>query len=413
MNPMIKRLTSLAGLLVALAGCGKATKPVVPVPIPPLGSIALTPELDTLQVGQTRQFVAVAVDTAGQPYTGPLDWTTSDPGVITVSSSGLVSAAGEGSALVVVTGGGRSDSSRVAVFPAATGWVPQTSNASEDLDAVFFDAAGRRGWVVGAAGLILSTTDAGATWTRRAPVSFDLHGVWFTSAQEGWVVGNGGTVLHTTDSGTSWTRLTSPATSENLMGVYFASRDTGWAVGTNGLIAGTFDRGATWHKTNAGGVTLNGVMFAGTLDGWAVGDGGIILGTHDRGARWFIVQPALTTQALRALWRGSVPFAVAVGAQGAVVRTQATADSVAWSLGNAGSLNALEGVCFPQDGLGWAVGWNGTAGVVLQSVDGGATWNPQVSNSQFRLRGVFFVDERRGWAVGDNGVIRHTSSGGA
>jgi photosystem II stability/assembly factor-like uncharacterized protein len=346
------------------------------------------------------------------PYTGVLDWATSDAGVFTVSGTGLLSAVGEGAALLVVSGGGKADTARVLVYAAATGWVVQTSNALEDLNDVFFDSAGRLGWAVGSGGVVLSTTDAGATWTRRLPIAATLRGVWFTSATEGWAVGLGGTILHTLDGGSTWPLVTSAATSENLTSVYFATRDTGWVVGGNGLLMSTNDRGATWRKANRGGVTLNGVMFVGTRDGWAVGDGGVIVGTHDGGVSWFIVQPSVTGQALKAVWRRSVERAVAVGAQGVMPGTEATPDSVAWTLANAGSLYQLEGVHFESAAAGYAVGWNGTAGFVLHSSDDGANWAPQVANSQFRLRGVFFVDARRGWVVGDNGIIRHTSSGG-
>jgi len=413
MNPTLKRLTPLLGLLVLLAGCGKAKNPVAPIVVTPLRSLSLSVHADTLVAGQTRQFTAAAVDTAGHPYTGALDWSTSDAGVITVGSAGLVTAVGEGAARLVVAGGGRADTAQVLVYATAAGWVVQTSNATEDLYDVFFDGAGRHGWAVGSGGVVLVTADAGATWARTVPSTFTLRGVWFTSAQEGWVVGHGGTVLHTLDAGASWTRLTSPSTGENLMDVHFATRDTGWVVGTNGLVMTTWDRGVTWQKTNLGGVTLNGVMFAGTRDGWAVGDGGVILGSHDRGASWFVVQPAVTGQALKGVWRPTRVTAVAVGAQGVVPRTYAATDSVAWTPGNAGSLYQLEGVCFTDTLSGHAVGWNGTAGTVLRSDDGGAGWTSQTSNSQFRLRGVFFVDARRGWAVGDNGTIRHTSSSGS
>jgi photosystem II stability/assembly factor-like uncharacterized protein len=412
MNLTLKRLTPFLGLLALLAGCGTATNLVAPIVSTPLSSLTLSLHADTLVVGGTRQFTAAALDTLGAPYTGALNWASGDAGVFTVSATGLVSAVGEGAALLVVSGGGRADTAQVLVYPVATGWVIQTSNATEDLYDVFFDGAGRHGWAVGSGGLVLSTTDAGATWTRRLPTSATLRGVWFTSALEGWVVGFGGTVLHTLDGGSTWSLVTSGATSANLMGVYFATRDTGWVVGGNGLIMTTNDRGATWNKVNRGGVTLNSVMFAGTKDGWAVGEGGIIVGTHDRGVTWFIVQPSVTTQALKAVWRRSVERAVAVGAAGVVPVTEATPDSVAWTLTNPGGLYQLEGVCFAGASAGYAVGENNGAGSVLHSADDGVTWTPQVANSQFPLRSVFFVDSGRGWAVGDNGIIRHTASGG-
>ena len=249
MNQTLKRTTPLLGLLVLLAGCGKTTVPTTPV-IPPLSSLTLSVHADTLLVGQTRQFVATAVDTSGQPYGGTLDWSTSDAGVIEVSSTGLVSALGEGSALVFVQGGGKRDSARVLVLPSARGWTLQVSNATEDLNGVFFDAAGRRGWVVGNGGVILATADAGLHWTRRMPTSFPLRGVWFTSAQVGWAVGDAGTILYTVNGGASWTRVVndSAATSENLMSVTFATPDVGWVVGTGGLVLRTTDGGATWKR---------------------------------------------------------------------------------------------------------------------------------------------------------------------
>jgi photosystem II stability/assembly factor-like uncharacterized protein len=416
MNLTLKRLTPFLGLLVLLAGCGKATKLVAPAPtpIPPLSSVTLSPRADTLNVGATGQFTVVALDTAHVPYTGTLDWASSNKGVFTVGSTGLVTAVGEGTALLSVSGGGKADTASVLVYPTVAGWLVQTSKASEDLYDVFFDDAGRLGWAVGSGGVVLSTTDAGATWTRRAPTTFTLRGVWFTSAREGWAVGGGGTVLHTLDAGLAWARLANTASGEDLKDVYFATRDTGWVVGAGGLILSTTDRGAHWRRILRGGVTLNSVMFAGTKDGWAVGDNGTVLGTRDRGISWFTV-PYATSQPLKSLWRHDTARAVAVGATGVVLRASATPDSVAWVPGgNPGNLYQFEGVCLPDSLTGFAVGSNGTAGVVLRTADGGETWGaPQAANSQFRLRGVFFLkDARRGWVVGDNGTIRHTSSGG-
>ena len=72
MNLTLKHLTPLLGLLVLLAGCGKATNPVAPIIIPPLSSVTLSVHDDTLNVDQTRQFAATALDTLGVPYTGTL-----------------------------------------------------------------------------------------------------------------------------------------------------------------------------------------------------------------------------------------------------------------------------------------------------------------------------------------------------
>ena len=412
MNLTLKRLTPFLGLLVLLASCGKATKLVAPttITIPALSSLTITVRADTLNVGEKVQFTVVALDTTHLPYAGELNWASSNKDVFVVGLAGLVTAVGEGTALVTVSGGGRADTASVLVYPTATGWSAQVSNTSEALYDVFFDGAGRLGWAVGSGGIVLSTANAGASWTRQlSKTGNSLRGVWFTSTQEGWVVGHGGTVLHTLNAGSTWTQITSLA-SENLMDVYFATRDTGWVVGASGLILSTTNRGVMWSRTTRGSGTLNSVMFAGTKDGWAVGDGGIIVGTHDRGITWFTA-PYATSQSLKSLWRHDTESAVAVGARGVVLRTSVTPDSVAWALGNVGSLYQLEGVCLADPLTGFAVGSNGTAGVVLHTSDGGEAWTPQTVGG-LGLRGVFFLDARRGWVVGDNGTIRHTTSGG-
>jgi photosystem II stability/assembly factor-like uncharacterized protein len=57
-----------------------------------------------------------------------------------------------------------------------------------------------------------------------------LVGVSFVSATQGWVVGAGGTILTTTNGGTTWTPQTSNTTIV-LRDVHFISNTQGWIVG--------------------------------------------------------------------------------------------------------------------------------------------------------------------------------------
>jgi photosystem II stability/assembly factor-like uncharacterized protein len=243
--------------------------------------------------------------------------------------------------------------------------------------------------------------------------TFNLNGVWFTSTTEGWAVGNGGTVMHTVDGGQSWSRNLTVGVGDPLYDVYFATPDTGWVVGASGLIVRTFDRGVSWQSTRlTTTVSLRSVAFAGTRDGWAVGGAGLIAGTHDRGLSWFIA-PTQTTLSLEGVWRNSPATAWAVGAQGVTPRTIATPDSVVWEVQNAGPTRQLDGVHFPTDAIGYAVGFDAmVGGTVLRTDDGGLTWEAQASRTTSRLNDVFFVDPLRGWAVGDGGAIVHTARGG-
>ncbi|TMA23787.1 MAG: hypothetical protein E6J87_24825, partial [Deltaproteobacteria bacterium] len=288
-------LTAVIALACAamFTGCNCGSKTVAP-PLPPLSAVVLTPDLDTLAVGAQRQFVAVALDTDSVAVAGAaIDWTSGDPGVISVSSTGLVTAVGEGVTSLIASAGGRADTSLVAVF-VQHGWYAQPSGTTNQLNGLFFQADGRSGWAVGDAGTIVHTGDAGTAWSAQtSATSFSLHGVWFTSDVTGFAVGNGGTVMRTRNAGASWTRLLNVNASENLHDVCFADSSHGWVVGTNGAIVRTADGGASWSKQNPTAAQLNSVSFSDTTNGWAVGEGGVIVGTHDGGRSWYVVQPGV------------------------------------------------------------------------------------------------------------------------
>lgn len=404
----------LAALLLSLAvvgGCDcDPAAPLVPVNLPPLSAVVVTPATDTLRVGERRIFTAVAYDTLGQPVAAVLfNWSSSNPAVAGVELSGRVTGLGEGTALIIAEAGGRRDTATVFVYP-DTGWFAQVSNTTRNLHGVHVRPDGRNGWAVGAAGAIVSTNDAGATWTTNVSgTSLNLNAVWFTGGSIGWIAGNAGTLLRTGDGGATWTRV-GLGVGQNLMDVVFVDPDTGWVVGSSGLVLSTVDGGVTWRDTIVTGTTLRGVSAANGREAWAVSSGGEIFGTRD-GRLWYRVQPSVTAQALRSVWRRDAQRAWAVGAAGVAPRTVAGPDSVVWELRNAGAANQLEAVHFPADMIGYAVGYNGS-GAVLRTDDAGVTWQNQISRTSRQLNDVYFVDVLRGWAVGDGGVIVHTARGG-
>jgi len=411
-NPAFRglgRFAAIALVSAALTGCGTSTAPVV---LPPLSAVVLTPITDTLVVSQERVFAATALDTTGAPVSGAsFDWSSTDLGVFTVNSQGRVTAVGEGSALLIASAGGKADTATVFVYVQA-GWYAQTSGTGNDLNGVAARSDGRVVLAVGDGGTIVRTADAGASWGARVSnTAFSLHDAWWASGTIVYAVGNGGTVLRSTDAGLSWTRLTNIPTSQNLFGVWWVGTTHGWAVGSNGVILRTGDSGATWTALNPTSSQLNSVSFADTLRGWAVSETGAIVGTRDGGRSWYLVQPAVTAQALRGVWRATDTAAWAVGQNGTVTRTTATVDSLQWNLGSLGAANDFESLHVIAPMTAYAVGTNGT-GLVMKSTDGGASWSPQTSNSAQTLNDVWFVDALRGWAVGSSGRIVHTSRGG-
>ena len=96
-------------LLGSLGACG-GTEPRVPA------DISLNaPVISFSALGQTQQLVPTVTDQDGQTVNTTVTWTSSDNGVATVSSSGLVSAVRGGSAEVTAAAGSASASSNVVV----------------------------------------------------------------------------------------------------------------------------------------------------------------------------------------------------------------------------------------------------------------------------------------------------------
>lgn len=217
-----------------------------------------------------------------------------------------------------------------------TSWI----KAIDMLDASNGFAVGGK-WTTAIGGIVLSTTDGGATWTSLAVIADTLfrtlapdgdchpgqsldtvianrasrfHGVSFVDANTGWAVGMAGIIIKTTDAGAAWehqnTKYACQTFDEetgactdsaivsggylfyDLNDVYFADVNTGWAVGTAdttgiNVILYTVDGGATWTRQDVGsGVNFQDIAFSDASNGWIAGTGGAVLVTSDGGLTW-------------------------------------------------------------------------------------------------------------------------------
>ncbi|MBM7060460.1 glycosyl hydrolase [Pseudomonas sp. UL073] len=144
--------------------------------------------------------------------------------------------------------------------------------------------AGQRLVAVGQRGHILYSDGGGQAWQQAVvPVSSDLTAVHFPSAQQGWAVGNDGVVLHSSDAGATWTkqldgrqigalvlkhysdlaaaepgkeqwaalaaegqRLVEEGADKPLLDVWFANEQVGYVIGVFNLILRTTDGGQSW-----------------------------------------------------------------------------------------------------------------------------------------------------------------------
>jgi len=179
------------------------------------------------------------------------------------------------------------------LFRAAAGWTAQTlpPGTTGAVRAVSF-ADAQHGWAAGDGGMVLATSNGGATWARQAVpagVVESLNAVHFLDAQRGWAVGDGARILATTDGGATWQAQNAPlGVSAALRGVRFASATHGYAVGDGATIVATSDGGNSWVSRPPPGVTatLRAVDVEGPAIATVAGDGPVLLRTTDGGQSW-------------------------------------------------------------------------------------------------------------------------------
>ena len=153
-------------------------------------------------------------------------------------------------------------------------------------------------WVVGDDGLILYSPTGGvrrhegqqtfSTFTEQdSGTAARLLEVYFADAERGWIVGAGGTILRTTDGGETWQSVNSGVDADLVDVKFMADGETGFAVGQSGTLLTSFDGGATWTSSAPGG---GGDLLAIAKDGpasvWIAGAGGTALNSVDGGLTW-------------------------------------------------------------------------------------------------------------------------------
>ncbi|AZT85802.1 photosystem I reaction center subunit IV [Marinobacter sp. NP-4(2019)] len=145
------------------------------------------------------------------------------------------------------------------------------------------------GFVVGAYGMILRTTDGGETWRDWStqidnPQSFHLNGITQVTGGAIVVVGEAGNIHVSVDGGDTWERRESPY-SGSLFGVVGTGEPNEMlAFGLRGNKMLSTDLGQSWEMIpNDAGATLNSGMVADDGRITLVGNGGAVLLSTDGG----------------------------------------------------------------------------------------------------------------------------------
>jgi photosystem II stability/assembly factor-like uncharacterized protein len=301
------------------------------------------------------------------------------------------------------------------------GWEQLESGVTQDLNSVFFICL-NRGTVVGDEGIILRTGEGGGNWTPQiSGVVENLYAVSYYGYSKILAVGASGTLLYTTNSGMNWTVLQT-----EMMGTYFScqmiNETIGVAIGVNAIFQPFFTRTNdgwnTWDSTSFyieyGSVFYEGrlsdVYFINASVGFAtaivdVPAGGAIVRTSDGGSTWETV--LFYNEALFSIDFTGEGVGYAVGDNGTAVQT--LDDGESWQELESTVNTALRGIDFSSETTGIIVGDNG---IILRTENAGLSWTQQTSGTTYDLRAIHCVTDMFGVVVGEQGVILRTKTGG-
>jgi photosystem II stability/assembly factor-like uncharacterized protein len=253
-------------------------------------------------------------------------------------------------------------------------WAAQTAPTNADLSSVSFPDA-THGWAcgtppTGAGSVILATTDGGTTWLDKTPAGLKVSptNASFVDDLHGWVGTSGGEILKTVNGGDTWQTLNLPGAMAGIGGVYvtvdFIDANQGWAA-MGGQLWMTFSGGKTWMPLFGGlspDLAISQIDFTDPIHGW------LLAYSQFNGA----------TQVLKTDNGGFSWRAVATG-DTSVSALDVTSASSVWLVGSGSSINP-----FFFSGL-----FGGTSSVVVQhSRDGGAHWQSSSLGSPFYVGAI-------------------------
>lgn len=259
-------------------------------------------------------------------------------------------------------------------------------------------------WAVGEEGVIYFKRITSPIWKRmESGSSLDFMDVAFLNPSKGWIIGEAGTLLVTTDAGQNWIEQALPVASTQLRAIKFFDNQLGVIVGQSGVIIRTSDQGANWTAIDPiTAATLNDLSYTSTETIWAVGDSGTVLTSFDQGLNWQRENWS-NTEHLKAVLFTSPTEGYIASTAGKVYRTMDSGDSWNVVLDQGGVVFNTISFSSPQHGI-----VAGSEGIIYRTEDGGNTWTKGNNQIKEDLQSVIYYDEISAWAVGKDGtIIKH------
>ena len=179
-NALVRLVTLCAATLLGAACSGSDSAGVSTPPAPPVEQlvVSVSPERDTLLLGTSKLFTARVTNAAGLARSVPVDWTTLDPSIATISQ-GNVTAVGAGEARLVARAGSAADTAFVVVtMPQVELRVTPSAVSATLGDTIEFQAT-----IVGPSGAATQTTDIVWSISDSAAAQLVGNGTLMTRAE--------------------------------------------------------------------------------------------------------------------------------------------------------------------------------------------------------------------------------------
>lgn len=255
--------------------------------------------------------------------------------------------------------------------------------------------------------LMLNFSATAQIWTQvPSGVTTQLNSIFSVSHDIVYTVGENGVGLKTINSGANWTPLNIGPASHNA--VRFVSPTTGFMVGDNLGVLKTSDAGNSWAYISGGNPELHDFYFPDSVSGWAVGDLEMGFGAlFNPFTTTFIQINGIAGKVLRGIWFTNSLTGLAVGNFGTIVRT--VNGGATWLPQISNTSELLCKIMFVNSTTGISVGYNGT---ILKTNDGGTNWTQLNSGTTENLFSIYYADTSNVWVCGDNGVILHSNNAG-
>lgn len=251
-------------------------------------------------------------------------------------------------------------------------------------------------------GRVFRTSNGGEDWQETRLASY-LLGLSFVDEYTGWAY-TSDSLFHTVDGGLSWSSWLLPASGNSFL-IDFYDDLTGWATTLYSAYY-TVDGGVTWREGSVGyGYYPNDLKAVGPQQATVITDHAIYQTTD--GTNWQVVSGQSDETYLRSVDFADPRHAWVVGAYGLILNS--VDGGTTWQMQSRQSFDALWDVEFVSDSSGWIVGSGGT---MLHTTDQGDSWIAQKAGSFATIKSLCFVDSTYGWAVTSAREVLSTQDAG-